>query len=213
MLQAPGDPAGPGAAQGALLHGGRRGARVKGLLARFTIRSPYGDASRPHGIHMLPIRVNEVEAHRQARRAQQDEGVRRGGGQGDRAPGHLHRQHARPPGGDDHGLPRRRGAALRTHRARIASESYQAATAPDQSGRPAGRGSLRSAWAWPRITALGFEKERRDLAKSLGVDPYTTNPVLSEKLTKRGLGGLLGPLHRSRRPRRSWCRTPWPCRP
>jgi len=33
------------------------------------------------------------------------------------------------------------------------------------------------------ITALGFEKERRDLAKSLGVDPYTTNPVLSEKLT------------------------------
>jgi hypothetical protein len=33
------------------------------------------------------------------------------------------------------------------------------------------------------INALGFEKERRDLAKSLGVDPYTTNVVLSEKLT------------------------------
>src|SRR6266850_1680129 len=33
------------------------------------------------------------------------------------------------------------------------------------------------------ITALGFEKERRDLAKSLGVDPYTTNEILSEKLT------------------------------
>ena len=33
------------------------------------------------------------------------------------------------------------------------------------------------------ITALGFEQGRRQLAKSLGVDPYTTNPVLAEKLT------------------------------
>ena len=31
-------------------------------------------------------------------------------------------------------------------------------------------------------TALGYEKERRDLAKGLGVDPYTTNPVLAKKL-------------------------------
>jgi hypothetical protein len=31
--------------------------------------------------------------------------------------------------------------------------------------------------------ALGYEKERRDLARSVGVDPYTTNPVLSKKLT------------------------------
>ena len=41
----------------------------------------------------------------------------------------------------------------------------------------------RSGSARPRLTALGWEKERRDLAKSLGVDPYTTNIVLSEKLT------------------------------
>jgi hypothetical protein len=33
------------------------------------------------------------------------------------------------------------------------------------------------------ITVLGFEQGRRQLAKSLGVDPYTTNPVLSQKLT------------------------------
>jgi hypothetical protein len=32
------------------------------------------------------------------------------------------------------------------------------------------------------ITALGFEQVHRQLAKSLGVDPYTTNPVLSKKL-------------------------------
>jgi hypothetical protein len=33
------------------------------------------------------------------------------------------------------------------------------------------------------ITAFGFEECRRSLAKGLGVDPYTTNPVLSQKLT------------------------------
>ena len=35
-----------------------------------------------------------------------------------------------------------------------------------------------------RITrdALGYEKERRGLAKKLGVDPYTTNPVLAQQL-------------------------------
>ncbi len=30
--------------------------------------------------------------------------------------------------------------------------------------------------------ALGYEQERRELAKKLGVDPYTTNPVLAKKL-------------------------------
>jgi len=59
---------------------------------------------------------------------------------------------------------------------------YQAATAPGQSGgERASEASKRVGMA--TITAFGFEKERRDLAKSLGVDPYTTNPVLSEKLT------------------------------
>src|SRR5437870_9009247 len=33
------------------------------------------------------------------------------------------------------------------------------------------------------VTALGYQKERPDLAKGLGVDPYTTNPVLSKELS------------------------------
>lgn len=33
------------------------------------------------------------------------------------------------------------------------------------------------------ITAFGYEQVHRQLAKSLGVDPYTTNPVLAQKLT------------------------------
>ncbi len=44
------------------------------------------------------------------------------------------------------------------------------------------------------ITALGFEQGRRQLAKSLGVDPYTTNPVLAEKLTDAAWVAFSGKL-------------------
>ncbi len=44
------------------------------------------------------------------------------------------------------------------------------------------------------ITALGFEQVRRQLAKSLGVDPYTTNPILAEKLTNAAWVAFSGRL-------------------
>lgn len=45
------------------------------------------------------------------------------------------------------------------------------------------------------LNVLGFEEQRRGLAQSLGVDPYSTNPVLSAKLdevTWAAFGGGLG---------------------
>jgi hypothetical protein len=44
------------------------------------------------------------------------------------------------------------------------------------------------------INALGFEESRRQLAKGLGVDPYTTNPVLSQKLTDTAWVSFSGKL-------------------
>jgi hypothetical protein len=34
------------------------------------------------------------------------------------------------------------------------------------------------------LDALGYEKDRRDLAKKLNVDPYTTNPILKRQLNQ-----------------------------
>jgi hypothetical protein len=51
---------------------------------------------------------------------------------------------------------------------------WDAATDPNESG-------IKQAGAATR-DVLGYEQERRQLAKKLGVDPYTTNPVLSQKL-------------------------------
>ena len=42
--------------------------------------------------------------------------------------------------------------------------------------------------------ALGFQDARRDLAKRLGVDPYTTNPVLSAKLDEVAWSAFAGHL-------------------
>jgi len=42
--------------------------------------------------------------------------------------------------------------------------------------------------------ALGFQDARRDLARRLGVDPYTTNPVLSAKLDEVAWSAFAGHL-------------------
>jgi hypothetical protein len=62
-----------------------------------------------------------------------------------------------------------------------AQQLTQAATNSEQSG------SERAATTTSRIgkttkDILGYEQERRELAKQLGVDPYTTNPVLAPLL-------------------------------
>ena len=153
---------------------------VKGFLARFTIRSPYG-TFEAHGMHMLPIRVNEVEAIAKLDDLSKTKEFAEAAGKAIARPVTSTVNMLVHPVDTITGFPD--GVVRLFDRVKLGSERvYQAATAPDQSGSErAAEASKRVGMA--TITALGFEKERRDLAKSLGVDPYTTNPVLSEKLT------------------------------
>jgi hypothetical protein len=57
-------------------------------------------------------------------------------------------------------------------------EIYSAATSSPGSGEAAGETGMATA------NALGYEQVRRDLARKLHVDPYTSNPILTEKLNK-----------------------------
>ena len=153
---------------------------VKGFLARFTIRSPYG-TFEAHGIHMLAIRVNEVEAIGKLDDLSKTKEFAEAAGRAIARPVTSTVNMLVHPVETITGFPD--GVARLFDRIKLGTEKvYQAASAPDQSG------GERAAAASKRVgmvtlTALGWEKERRDLAKSLGVDPYTTNPVLSEKLT------------------------------
>ncbi|HYS93665.1 MAG TPA: hypothetical protein VEL48_09555, partial [Candidatus Acidoferrales bacterium] len=153
---------------------------VKGFLARFTIRSPYG-TFEAHGVHMLAIRVNEVEAIGKLDDLSKTKEFAEAAGRAIARPVTSTVNMLVHPVDTITGFPD--GVARLFGRIKLGTEKvYQAATTPDQSG------GERAAEASKRVgmvtlTALGWEKERRDLAKSLGVDPYTTNPVLSEKLT------------------------------
>ena len=153
---------------------------VKGFLERFTIRSTYG-TFQANGLRMLPIRVNEVEAIAKLDELSRTKEFAEAAGQAIARPVTSTVNMMIHPVETITGFPD--GVGRLFDRIELGTERvYQAATAPDQSGGArAEEASKRVGMA--TITALGFEKERRDLAKSLGVDPYTTNPVLAEKLT------------------------------
>jgi hypothetical protein len=153
---------------------------VKGFLERFTIRSTYG-TFEANGLRMLPIRVNEVEAIAKLDELSRTKEFADAAGRAIARPVTSTVNMLVHPVDTITGFPD--GVGRLFDRIKLGSERvYQAATAPGQGGgERATEASKRVGMA--TITALGFEKERRDLAKSLGVDPYTTNPVLSEKLT------------------------------
>jgi len=153
---------------------------VRGFLERFTIQSKYG-TFQANGLAMLPIRVNEVEALAKLDQLSGTKEFAEAAGKAIARPVTSTVNMLVHPVDTITGFPD--GVARLFGRIKLGSERvYQAATAPDASGSErAAEASKRVGMA--TITALGFEKERRDLAKSLGVDPYTSNEVLSEKLT------------------------------
>ena len=66
-----------------------------------------------------------------------------------------------------------------------------AATDSSRSGEQRA-GEVAGATGQATADALGYEKELRMLAKQLGVDPYTTNPALAEKLHEFARVAFLG---------------------
>ena len=153
---------------------------VKGFIARFTIRSPFG-TFQADGLRMLPIRVNEVEALAKLEELSRTrEFIAAAGRQAVRPVTAAANMVSRPvetvtgiPGGVT----------------RLFGRIGLATTRVVQAARtPGGSGVERTVETSRRLggvvaISFGFEQERRKLAERLGVDPYTTNPVLSERLT------------------------------
>src|SRR5271166_4272849 len=59
-----------------------------------------------------------------------------------------------------------------------ATQIYSSATSSPGSGAAAGEAGNAT------LTALGYDQVRRDLARKLHVDPYTSDPILTKKLNK-----------------------------
>jgi hypothetical protein len=153
---------------------------VVGFLARFTVRSDFGTFD-VHGIHMLHVRVPEIYALAQLAKMSKSKEFADAAARAIARPIASAANMIVNPVETVEGLP---GGVMRLFdRIKLGGESIAAAaTAPGQSG---GQTALDVSQRVGSVTvnALGFEKERRDLAKSLGVDPYTSNPVLAKQLT------------------------------
>jgi hypothetical protein len=152
---------------------------VKGMLARFTVRSDFGTLEAA-GIHMLHVRVREMHALGELEKMSKSKEFAEASARAIARPmtsaGHMLLNPAKTVEGVPGGVTRLFG------RMELGSEAIGGA-ATSNSATDAKTAEVTKRVGSVTADALGYEKERRDLAKKLGVDPYTTNAVLSKKLT------------------------------
>ena len=151
---------------------------IVGMLGQFTLRADVG-TFEAHGREMLRIRVGELHALAQIERMSKSDVFLQAAARAAARPVESMANIAGEPCQDG---PRAvRGGrrffgrvhwAPRARYRRVGAGAEQHGSG--RADRPA-RGGLTA-------NVFGYESERRALAKSLGVDPYTTNPVLAKKL-------------------------------
>jgi hypothetical protein len=150
-----------------------------GFLARFTIRSDFG-TFEAHGRDMLQIRVAEVAAIEKLEAASKTETFAKALGSAAVRPIKAVGQIVTNPVETVKGIP----AGGERFFGRVKRGAEHMWTATTESDKPSADRAEEVARRVGGISrdALGYEQERRQLARELKVDPYTTNPVLAAKL-------------------------------
>jgi hypothetical protein len=151
-----------------------------GLTANFTIRTDLGTL-QAHGLEMLKIRVAEVPAMVELKHTSKTKVFVQSLATNAARPVAAAGQMVLNPVETVKGLP---GGVSRFF-GRVgygAQKIKEAATEPAEA--PAGEKTVEVAKRTGQATrdVFGYEQERRELAKRLHVDPYTTNPILSKQL-------------------------------
>jgi hypothetical protein len=151
-----------------------------GLLGHFTLRSEQGTFVVP-GRELLRIRIAELPAIQQLNQMSKSQVFLDALGKAAAKPVESAANMITHPVETVQNLPA--GIGRLFDRIELGAKKItQAATDPGKSDSQRTQETLNRVGS-ATITALGFEQGRRQLAKSLGVDPYTTNPVLAQKLT------------------------------
>ncbi len=148
-----------------------------GLMALFAIRSNVGTFNAP-GLEMLRIRVAELPAIAELQQTSKTgvfaQSLAKNAVRPVTAAGQMVMNPVETVKGVPGGVQRffgRVGAGVQ--------HIKEAATEPEEGG---GAGTVTSRIGKTTKDILGYEQERRELAKKLDVDPYTTNPVLAPLL-------------------------------
>ena len=187
-----------------------------GFLATFTVRSDYG-VFKARGPGMLEIRLREVAGLRQLDAISKSDAFVQGLKASATEFGGEVKQIVTHPVDTAKGIPsgvgrffQRVGRGAKTGVQKLnAAKAEQDAPAPPPPGpgarlpgaNPPGAKqdvniTAEAARSAGRVTrdAFGYDERRRELAKQIGVDPYTTNPVLAKKLDDIAWAAFAGGL-------------------
>ena len=151
-----------------------------GLLAHYTIQSDVG-IFQANSTEMLKIRVAEIPAIQELSKTSKTKVFAQSVATNAARPIAAAGQMVMHPVETAKGLPA--GVGRFFGRVGLAGKRLkEAATEPEEAsaGEKAGEFAKRTGQATRDV--FGYEQERRELAKKLHVDPYTTNPVLSKQL-------------------------------
>jgi hypothetical protein len=151
-----------------------------GLTANYTIHTDLG-MLQAHGLEMLSIRVSEVPAMVELQNTSKTKVFAHSVAKNAARPVAAAGQMILNPVDTVKGIP---GGVSRFF-GRVghgAQKIKEAATEPAEA--PAGERTVQAAKRTGQATrdVFGYEQERRELAKRLQVDPYTSNPILSKQL-------------------------------
>jgi hypothetical protein len=151
---------------------------VANLLPHFVVRSDFG-VFEAQGRNMLAIRVVEVGALDQLEKTSKTEEFLRATGSAAARPVKAAANMVMNPVDTVKGAP----AAVGRFFDRVELGTKRTAGAAKGEGTTADKtAAVTKRVGGVTADVLGYEEERRALAKRLGVDPYTTNRVLSEKM-------------------------------
>jgi hypothetical protein len=151
-----------------------------GLMAHFTIRSDVG-IFPANSIEMLRIRVAEIPAIIELTKTSKTKVFTQSLATNAVRPVTAAGQMVMHPVDTVKGLPG--GVGRFFGRVGLGAQKLkQAATEPEEASAGEKAGQFATTAGQATRNVFGYEQERRELAKRLQVDPYTTNPVLSKQL-------------------------------
>jgi hypothetical protein len=152
-----------------------------GLLGEFAIQSNFGPLD-PHGVDLLRIRVAEMAALEQLSKMSETAEFARAAGRAAVRPVEATVNMVTHPVDTITGMPASLDRLF--DRVKMGGEAVVSAAAgtPGQSDLDRSK-AVSERLGTVTINALGYEEERRHLAKKVNADPYTTNPILAKKLT------------------------------
>jgi hypothetical protein len=151
-----------------------------GLTAHFTLRSNVG-TFQANGLEMLRIRVAEIPAIVELNQTSKTKVFAQALATNAAAPVTAAGQMVMHPVDTVTGLPA--GVGRFFGRVSLGAQKLkEAATQPEEGTAGEKAGQVASRPFHTTRDVLGYEQERRGLAKKLHVDPYTTNPILAKQL-------------------------------